>query len=118
MASLPETQVAPDTARDGFDTRKKELNVACDEKQEVACWSAEEYLYALENEYEEGSLDSMCQHCTEEIATRRFMHMRNGEFWLCDDCFLCCASHDRDYGEDFISKEEAVERKRELEERK
>lgn len=115
MASLNETQVAPATARDGFDTRKQDLNVARDDKREVACWSAEEYLFALENEYEEGSLDSMCQHCAEFEATRRFMHLRNGEFWLCEDCFLCCADHARNYGDDFLSKEEAVALKRKLE---
>ncbi len=34
MASTTVTQVAPATARDGFDTRTQDLNGACTEKQE------------------------------------------------------------------------------------
>ena len=37
MASHVEVQVAPATARDGIDTRNKDLIVACNEKQEWAC---------------------------------------------------------------------------------
>lgn len=35
MASLTEPQVAPASAREGFDTRNKDLNVACDDTQEL-----------------------------------------------------------------------------------
>ena len=37
MASQIEVQVAPVTARDGIDTRNKDLIVACNETQEWAC---------------------------------------------------------------------------------
>jgi hypothetical protein len=37
MASQIEVQVAPATARDGIDTRNKDLIVACNETQEWAC---------------------------------------------------------------------------------
>ena len=99
MASLQEPQVAPETARDGFDTRKQDLNVACDDTQEMAY---------EEDEWEEEPVDGMCQQCVEVEATRRFWHLRNGEFWLCEDCFLCCADHEDSYGEGFLTKEACV----------
>lgn len=106
MASLTESQVAPATAREGFDTRNQDLNVACDDTQEMAYdgWVLDE-------------VDGMCQDCCEHYAVRRFHHMRNGEFFLCDDCFLGGASHEDDYGNAFLTREEALAAKVELERR-
>jgi hypothetical protein len=64
MASPTETQVAPDTARDGFDTRKKDLNVACDETQESAYEEEEEKGPCIEcGELRMGDYTEYCVDC-------------------------------------------------------
>jgi hypothetical protein len=42
----------------------------------------------------------VCQDCKKAPATSRFVHLHNGEFFLCEVCFLA-ADHKSDYGEDF-----------------
>jgi len=41
-----------------------------------------------------------CQDCREAPVCRRFAHLHNGEFFLCEICFIM-ADHESDYGDDF-----------------
>jgi hypothetical protein len=49
-----------------------------------------------------------CQDCRAAPATCRFMHLHNGEFFLCEVCFMA-ADHESDYGEDFYYSEQEDE---------
>lgn len=128
MASTTEPQVAPETARDGSDTRNKDLDVACDDTQEWAyeeevlgdCASCQKPATTVfwhlhngpfelcdgcfawadhEDDYGE-TFGQTCADCQEERATRTFCHLRNGEFMLCEGCFVAAEQEDS-YGENF-----------------
>lgn len=45
---------------------------------------------------EEEIISGMCQDCHQGPATRRFIHLRKGEFFLCGGCFSW-ADHEDDY---------------------
>jgi ribosome-binding protein aMBF1 (putative translation factor) len=75
MASHVEVQVAPATARDGSDTRNKDLDGAHTDKWELAC----------------------CEDCGENVAECAFVGMDNTVYRLCPECndFATRAMHDR-----------------------
>lgn len=75
MASSKEPQVAPATAREGSDTRNKELDGAHTDKWELAC----------------------CEDCRKNVAECSFLGMDNVVYRLCAACndFATEAMHDR-----------------------
>lgn len=50
----------------------------------------------------------ICNDCRELPAVRRFVHLHNGEFYLCEACFGG-ADHESDYGEDFYYSDDETE---------
>jgi hypothetical protein len=53
-------------------------------------------VHLREQEAEEGFEEETCADCRKEPATRRFMHLHKGEFFLCEGCFGM-ADHEDDY---------------------
>lgn len=125
MATSTVSRLASVTARDGFDTRKKDLNVACNEKQELACEDCQEgvarhsftglsgKMIVLCDSCNDVATTAMCdrdhlmdikmdkcQDCGIASATHEFMHFHNGIFHLCEECFYD-ADHEDDYGKEF-----------------
>lgn len=126
MAALLQSRLVSANTRDGFDTRKKDLNVACNEKQELACEDCGDGLATHSAMGESGKVYSlcamchyvvttamsdketlvdiekdMCQDCTVEEATYDFLHFHRGTFRLCERCFHN-ADHEDAYGQDFV----------------
>ena len=88
MATHHTLRLAPVTARDGLDTRTKDLSVACDETQELAL---------------------VCEDCDECLAEYSLIGMSGREFRLCRACYevVFMAMGDRAYSEyDFTPEEE------------
>ena len=49
-----------------------------------------------DGEWEILVVDDICADCKKEPATRRFLHLHKGEFFLCDGCWQM-ADHEDDY---------------------
>jgi len=60
---------------------------------------------ALEEEEEEQEDLGTCVSCQKEHATIVFMHLKNGNFELCEKCFEW-ADHEDDYGKEFQKPKE------------
>jgi protein-arginine kinase activator protein McsA len=68
---------------------------------------AYEYCEMMEGVGEEEEEEELgcCVSCKKENATIVFMHLKNGNFELCDKCFEW-ADHEDDYGKEFQTPEE------------
>jgi hypothetical protein len=53
-------------------------------------------VHLREQEAEEGFEEETCADCRKKPATRVFMHLHKGEFFLCDGCWQM-ADHEDDY---------------------
>lgn len=65
-------------------------------------------LSTIPEDYEDNDYDTdincLCQDCTVEYATHRFLHLDGRDFFLCEFCYYA-ADHESNYGEHFVSKE-------------
>ncbi len=86
------------------ETCRDEAQQACDDMREI---EEEEDRRKEEEEEDEYYRDDLgqCESCQKEKAVIVFMHLYNGNFELCKDCFDW-ADHERDYGKDFKKREE------------
>jgi hypothetical protein len=76
-----------------------EACVACMEQREAEAAEEEEERECQEYEERQDDL-GQCVSCRKEKATIVFMHLKNGNFELCERCFRW-ADHDDDYGIEF-----------------